>query len=327
MKKFLSKVIVFSSPLVLYLVSLIITDPYKILWDYENYTTPNFDINRHYVSTQYYLDNNKQYNYNAFIFGNSRSLAFKTEDWNASVTEPDFSPYHFDGTGESMTGIFNKLKLVDSLSNIEYAILLFDRLIFLEPDYYEHHLFKQHYAVTSESKTSFYLSFFGSVFNYKFLPYYFNYLSGGLISKLSGKIPKDFIYATVTNDIIMQGWNEALDRDEEGFFSMYNEYFIDRPNDEVILDAVLSEKQIITLKKISAILDKNNTDYKIIISPDYRFIKFNPEDLKVLEEIFGADSIHDFSGKTEISENIRNFYDGSHYRPYIGRRILQDIYK
>lgn len=325
MKSLLKKVIQFLLPLIIVITIIWFSDPYKLLYKYDDYTTKNFTLNRHYVTTQYFLDNYEIEKYNAFIFGNSRTLAFKTTDWLNFIS--DISPYHFDATGESINGIKNKIILVDnSSSDLSHAIVLLDRMIFLEPENYDNHLFRQHYQATNESKLILYAYVLKSFLNYRFIIYYTDYLTSGLISKLSNAIPKYFVYEKVTNDIIMAEWEKQIIENEDEFFEKYDDYFLPRSENEVHLPAVINGSHIEDLKIIKGIFDKHKTDFKIIVGPDYRLIKFDSVDLKILKEIFGTERVYDFSGKNRYSINKRNFYDGSHYRPFIGRMIFDEVY-
>ncbi len=86
------------------------------------------------------------------------------------------------------------------------------------------------------------------------------------------------------------------------------------------------EKQ---LRHIKSILDANYTDYHVIITPApcYTNPAINPEDLAILHSIFGAERVHDYSGKNKISEDYNNFSDPGHFGLRVGYLIIEDIYK
>ena len=81
------------------------------------------------------------------------------------------------------------------------------------------------------------------------------------------------------------------------------------------------------LYKIKSLIDESKTNCKIIISPLYNQIKFNPEDLIILQNIFGTNNVYDFSGINEYTNNTLNYYENSHYRPILCDQILSIIYK
>ena len=78
-------------------------------------------------------------------------------------------------------------------------------------------------------------------------------------------------------------------------------------------------------KEIKNILERNKTNYKIVLSPVYDQIKFSRQDKKILKTIFGA-HLYDFTGANFITNDIINWYETSHYRPNIADTILNIIY-
>jgi hypothetical protein len=81
------------------------------------------------------------------------------------------------------------------------------------------------------------------------------------------------------------------------------------------------------LSNIKRILDANATSYKIVISPLYDQEKLDAADLHILQSIFGRDRITDFSGKNDITSNVRNYYEESHYRIPVAQKIMDSIYR
>jgi hypothetical protein len=87
------------------------------------------------------------------------------------------------------------------------------------------------------------------------------------------------------------------------------------------------DEQEILLKNIQSIFKKNKTDYKIIINPLYDQLKINPKDLKYIRDLFGAENVFDFSGINSITNDYHNYYETSHYRPFVCDSILNVIYR
>ena len=92
-------------------------------------------------------------------------------------------------------------------------------------------------------------------------------------------------------------------------------------------EPVIKESQRQMLAEIKKIFTKHHTSYRIVISPQYDQIKFNPEDLRYLEDLFGKDFVFDFSGRNILTENYKNYYDKFHYRPQVSRQIMEIIYE
>ncbi len=81
------------------------------------------------------------------------------------------------------------------------------------------------------------------------------------------------------------------------------------------------------LNEIIDVFRKQKTEYKIIISPAYDQLKLAPQDKIQLENIFGKENVYDFAGINPITNNYRNYYEHSHYRPHVTKHILSEIYK
>ena len=77
---------------------------------------------------------------------------------------------------------------------------------------------------------------------------------------------------------------------------------------------------------MAEVFQAHHTNCKIIISPEYKQIRINPSDVTELKKIFGEENVFDFSGINEYTNDIRNYYEGSHYRPCLGRRLLDIVY-
>ena len=92
-------------------------------------------------------------------------------------------------------------------------------------------------------------------------------------------------------------------------------------------EAVLKDKQVEMLHDIRSIFLKKKTQYKIVISPLFDQKKINRKDLKILQNVFGERTIHDFSGSNELTRNIRNYRDSGHYRPHVARHIMKSVYE
>ncbi len=77
---------------------------------------------------------------------------------------------------------------------------------------------------------------------------------------------------------------------------------------------------------MAKILKENNTKYKIIISPLYNQIPLSNGRKEILFNIFKEENIYDFSGENCYTKFIYNYYETSHYRKFIGDKILDKVY-
>jgi hypothetical protein len=276
-----------------------------------------------------FVNNHKKNNYNSFILGSSRTLAFRPNSWRKYLPDDD-SPFMFDASGESIYGIYTKLKYLDS-TNIEIKnalIILCRDVSFSSSENHKGHLFIKHPATSGESSLSFQLDFIKAYFSSKFLINFYSYkILGSYKSFMSGYIEKRKItFDTLTNEInIIDQETEVIQHPTE-YYATRKELFYERIDEKTDSIQRITKKQILMLKEVKRILEKNNTNYKIILSPLYEQIKFNPVDLALLRDEFG-NNLFDFSGKNSFTDNKINFYETSHFRPIVGDSILKIIYR
>jgi hypothetical protein len=125
----------------------------------------------------------------------------------------------------------------------------------------------------------------------------------------------------------MSAWEKQLTDNSDRFYESRKAIFYHR--DETAKSyqpAVIKDVQLTYLKEIRRILAANGTNYKIIISPLYDQKYISPDDLVRLKEVFGPDNVYDYSGINDITRDIHNYYETSHFRPHVARRIMAEIY-
>ena len=73
---------------------------------------------------------------------------------------------------------------------------------------------------------------------------------------------------------------------------------------------------------------RHNTDYRIIITPGYRyqFPVISTLDLDLLRSVFGNDAVFDFSGREDMTSDYNNFSDPNHFGSRIGWQIIEEVY-
>ena len=128
------------------------------------------------------------------------------------------------------------------------------------------------------------------------------------------------------NDYYYQKYDSMLAKDSAGYYVYKKEVFYDRPELAETSAPVIGETQKKMLQEIKSIFGKNKTRFKLVVSPLYEQKKINGEDIKDLKNIFGENAIYDYSGKNEITATKTNYYESSHFKPYIAGKIMVDIY-
>jgi hypothetical protein len=325
------KIVILSSPIILLLISYIYYDPFRVIRKYSNYHKDCFvALNRDYISTEVYLSNIQKYNYNAFIFGNSRSLAFLCNDWKKHIGKNN-STFHYDASSETLKGLTDKVKFIDnSGGKLDIALIVLDRHLLELTDYLDGALYLPHPVTRNSSWFSFETFYFKSYLSeFYFIKYIDFFYTKKYKSYMKGVIEtRPIEYINITNDIYLKIFDEALEENPSKYINEHINFYNKRDTiNKTISKPVIGINQISYLNEIQKVFSKQKTKYKIVIGPLYELEYINQEDLKILVSIFGKDNVYDFSGKNEFSRHIENFYESFHYRPKVARGIMEEIYK
>jgi len=332
-KRFLKTVVVFSASGIIVFIALLSSyiyyDPFKVIRKYHDYSYPHVITDRDYVSTEMFTKNYKKYHYDSFIFGSSRTTAFDPNTWRRYLA-PNASPYMFDASSESLYGIDLKLKILSSMHiPLKNIILVLCRdQTFNKSDNSSEHLYIKHPLLTGQSWFAFELTFFKAYSNPKFLWHFYEYtLTGTYKASMKGYIEnRRMRYDSITNQQRIMDQEEEISKNPDGYYEKRKNLFYTRIGERTDSIQRIQKEHIVLLTEIKNILEKNKANYKIVLSPLYEQVKFNKKDRDILEELFPG-HVYDFSGKNEFTDNVRNYYETSHYRLQIGDSILKTIYK
>lgn len=327
---FIQAFIPFFALLLLY----ILLDPFLMLRNYgsfyENGKPAFVDRNNDYVSTSTYDSQKSKYNYNSFIFGNSRSRYFMVKDWKLHL-DTTASCYHFDASNETLYGILKKVEYVNQYTKVKNVLLILDKEILsvTKPQTYSYLFYLSPQLENYRNAYGFYLSGFKTFVNPKFFVAYIDL-------SLFGEIRPYMRYFSVFNENVRNynlQYNETSWPDKEKLLKSGNYYsnerikqFYVRSDIQIFDDKCIKDEQILQLKSIAKVFRDNSTKFKIIISPKYDQKKLSNSDLLVLEQIFGSGNVFDFSGKNEFTENYTNYWDVNHYNEVVAKNILNEIY-
>lgn len=327
-KKFIYRLLLFTLPFLLLILSFIILDPFKVLYSYSDFSNSRITLNPDYISTEVYLHNRKKHKYDSFIFGSSKTLAYKTNDWVQYLENS--SPFVFHASFESLYGIWKKIKLIDANEDaIKNAIIILDETVLQQTVNLHHHLNTKHPVLSNEGWLGFYNVYFKAYLSDFFFVFFMDYSISNTVRPYMRKCYDDseIIFDPITNDMLPMKQVKDREKDPE----KYIEKMIKNlpPRDPSIIHSrisVIGKTQMLMLKEILEILKRHQTDYKIIIGPNYDQIKLNKQDLSLLENTFEKENIYDYSGINEITNDLHNYYDKTHYSVEIGRKILKEVY-
>jgi hypothetical protein len=332
MRKFIKKFTLFCIPFLILIIIGLNLDLLKVFKSYDNYYEANnfITLNRTLVSTKVLLKHKKKANYNAFIFGSSRSQAFKAEQWKNYLPE-NANAFHYDGISEDIYGIYKKLEFLDSQHfKINHALLIIDRSTLVGTKKRDAHLQINPIEFNDVSPLKFYWVNFKAALDPKFLLSYidysvFNKHRSYMKTKIRHyKYPDSF--TPIYNDTYY-AYDKLIAEDSLGYYELMHKkrFFRKRPT-TVFEDNDVSNEEIRLLKAIDTIFKKHNTSYKIVVSPMYNQIPMEHKQIELLNTIFNKDAIYDFSGINKLTIPISNYYEYSHFRPVVANKILDSIY-
>lgn len=316
-------------------IGYVVLDPFKVLKSYHSYYDLDakgwVGLNKDFVSTSTLINNSKSIDYNSFIFGNSRSIFYQILDWQKYLPA-DSKCFHYDASDEALWALEKKIQFIDQegmkLKNVlivlDYASLIQDKpksghLFIISPK-----------LVDNANIIDFHKSFITAFLSSDFLFAYSDFNISGAVKPYmrEGNLLDDrpHNYDVETNEIRFD-YLEDLIRKNKYYDSKRLAVFYERDSTQVYSPIAIKQKQKDILNNIKDVFEKHNTKVKIVISPLYDQKKLNTADLSYLKMNFGPDNVFDFSGINEITNDYENYYENSHYRPHITRKIMNVIYK
>ncbi len=338
MQKFVLSLIRFSLlpliTLLLLLSTYLYYDPFKVVNKYKSffvsgqprYVTPNYD----YVAIETFLSNYPIYKYNSFILGNSRSRFYEMSTWSKYIHSDKC--FHLDASLETLYGISKKIEFLDA-RNVQIANILItlDYTTLEGVKNSDGHLFIKHPLLSGQSMRDFQLEFFKAYCSFSFFRAYLDF-------KISGKIKEYMIatflfedtpvdYNTKYNEMRLDVFENLINANPSKYYHEKRMVqFFQRDSIQKYAPEVIKGEQIVMLNHIFNIFKKHATHFKLVINPLYDQLKLNKKDIDILNKIFGTENVYDFSGINSITSDYHNYYDWSHYRPFVADEIMATIY-
>lgn len=330
MKSFLKKTSLFLFPIIFLMVVIISMDIFKILGSYDNYyDDSSAELNRGVIVLNIYKEQRKKKKFNSFIFGNSRSQAYKTHAWKKHLPD-DAIPFHFDASGEGLFGISNKIKYLDRIGDtINHALLIIDRYALINVNNIKKHISITPPELSRESSFEFYKTIFKQNFNPKFLRAYFDFAitkeyKSYMVGFLRDVKYRD--YCDVETGDLYYGYDEWIKNDSLGFYSTSEKKERENKVGKPKFKSIVTYKEMQQLRVIREIFEKHNTSYEIILSPAYDKIPLEERQLELVNFVFGKNHVHNFSGENEFTTNKSNYYESVHYRPHLANELMDIVY-
>lgn len=325
--KLLRKALLLTLPFSTVVGSYLVLDPFQVLYHYDTFATQVIP-NRDYVSTEMFVNNYPRHRYQSFILGNSRTLAFTGRDWAKYTHDP--AGFHYDALAESLFGVWKKLQFLENQgAGLQNVLIICDQQLLAQTRDVDAHLFRKDPRLTGELPFRFQLSFFRAYLAKFFFFHYWKMKATGKVMVAPGMEElfntRGGAMGSVTNDMLLPEVEQQIAADSVGFYA-HNPGLPARPAQPPVSKAVIGPEAQQQLVAIRTILERHHTNYHFVISPLYTQEALNPADLAYLVRTFGRAHIHDFSGVNELTKYPGHYYEASHYRPLVGRKIMQLIY-
>jgi hypothetical protein len=327
-KQFIIRLLIFGSPIWFLIISYIVFDPFHVIYSYDAYGSNYLKTyNRNKISTETFLKNNQKYNFSSFIFGSSRSSAFLTQDWSSFINDP--KPYHFDAFNDNISGIAGKVKYIEKQGNkISNAILVVDNDTFNESFEKSESIvhLKDYRWEDSSNVFQYHLIFFKAFFKKQYFVSFFDLKIFKTFRPYMDEFFKfKYFYTTPNNDFLFPENIELLKKDSLSYYK--NDWFPHKPENPKMYEKSIKEHHLKDLELVADAFKRNKTNYKVIIAPLYDQRAYNLKDKALLEKYFGKNNVYDYSGKNELTNYLGNYYEGSHFKPVVGKKIMQEIYQ
>jgi|TARA_B110000908_G_scaffold98239_1_gene115984 hypothetical protein len=334
MKRFFKKLGWFALPCFAIVALVICLDFFKVFSDYEEYYSDDLfvSLNREYICFKNLEKQAKLNKPDSFVFGSSRSQAFKCKDWQGYLTPLNRS-FHFDAGNEAIVGVLYKLKYLDRNDfKINNVLLVLD-VGLLNQTSLKHRNYSlniSHPEISDNSYYDFYKPFITASLNPKFVFSYFDFRTFGKHRKYMGQYIANTKYPMIMDESNMEiyyGKDLEIENDSIEFYkrTIKTGIFYDRSEKQYDSTEVNPE-MVNQFQQIKSFFEKYKTSYKFVVSPMYDQIELNKKYLSQLIKIFGKDNVFDYSGENQFTNSLGNFYEISHYRPHVARQILKEIY-
>ena len=330
MKRFLLTIIcAVGIPVLIVFGIFLWTDPFKILQPFDIHNINS--TNREYLSTELFFRNKDSIPYNAFVFSSSRGGGINTYTWKMFLPE-EAQPFLFQAWSESLTGIELKLQYLDQQQiPIDYALILLDIPgSFAKEQLPTAALSMKHYFFTGTPKWVYVLRQFSNFIGKpsEWIKSIKHQISGYHEECVSDLVTNDWDSTNYLHFDVMPGLDSL-----QGMSAHTRQLLLDEVAYKTDAD-IKESKPVINsdfeaqLLRVKALLDKQQTDYHIIITPGYAYVNpyINIADLSLLESIFGTDRVHDYSRRKDITTDYHYFQDPGHFGQRAGWVMLHKIF-
>ena len=317
-KKFVLRTLLAASPIFVFMAYYAFIDPFHIVHPITQDANGRDSVivgnNAGFTSVETYLLYNNQKHYDSFILGSSMSQNFKASYWKPYLGN-DASILHFDASSETLTGIINKMRFLNNHgSTIKNALIIIEAKMLerREPNEKEI-LYVQHPATTGIinwfNVHSLFFNAFRDLKQVKYAIFPSCYEKELQNERIISDIAPNRI--GTLNEMYYAHIDSVIAECPDQYYTPERLAKLKRAILPVTSQPSIDETIEEQLKTIKQILDKNHTNYSIIVPPRNTYPQLTWNDLWVMKAIFGQDKVHDFSHHPELVNNDRVYYDYS----------------
>lgn len=324
MKKIILKSVLLLLPLILIMSVFVAVDPMKVLHKATNPVSSGVLMSDRLFQARWIQDHVGEYN--SFIFGSSRSKVFKTASW-LPYLDSNAKAFHMGVNDETLYGLCLKLENLDKLGyDIENVFIQLDHRLLSLVHNHESHIFREYYLLSGESAGEYYKRFFTAFLDIDFLFSYVKWQSSGFIgneNQLHLWNP-GFKYNFDTGDHDYRRMDSLILHDSINFYQRQKiEVFYDRTQhtSAPLINSTCSK----LITRIKAVLDKHQSNYQIVISPNYDQIAMNDADITKLNKVYGNELVANYAGANKWTDDYHNYYEHKHFKPYIANIIFKEV--
>ena len=254
-------------------------------------------------------------------------MASRCGEWEKYLVPGDRAIRLF-GDAESMKAISLKLRALDREgAEIKNVLMILDRISLSRFELLTGagHILPA--TVSGRNPLTMQLEFLQAFATPDFLFPYLKYrITGNVEPDMKRMNPHGRIRDSKNNDAFNPR-EKQIEQEGEAYWENRKKEFPERDGTATIAEPAIFHRQRMVLDEIMEVLRRHGTSIRVLISPDYNQKKLHPDDREILQGIFGKENVYDFSGINEFTEDYHNYYEAGHYRPLLGNKLLERIYK
>lgn len=320
------KSVLFAIPFWALIALYVYDDPFMVLRKYDLYDSEVM-LNEHHVGWKIYKNHKDSVHFNSFILGNSCTMAFPCGEWEKYLDSGDRAIRLF-GNSESMKAIILKLRALEREgAEIKNVLMILDRTSLSRFELQTGFGQVLPAAISGSNPFTVQLEFMQAFIMPDFLFPYLKYrITGKVYPNMRRMNPYGRIRDSKNNDSFNPR-EKQIEEEGEMYWVNRKKEFPERDGTVDIAEPVIFQNQRMVLDEIMEVFRCHGTSIRIIISPDYNQKKLHSDDMEILQSIFGKENVYDFSGINEFTEDYHNYYELGHYRPLLGKILLERIYR